>query len=144
MVGTDAPSYKRLREVWRSMHKRCYNPNSKDYGKYGGRGIRVCEAWHDFETFYNWAMAHGYRDDLTLERVAVNMGYSPGNCRWITRKAQAYNRRTNKRYVVDGRSKTLKEWSIEYGVPDYTIIHRLKAGWSLEDAIKKPLQNKKK
>ena len=144
MVGTDAPSYKRLREVWRSMHKRCYNPNSKDYGKYGGRGIKVCEAWHDFETFYTWAMSHGYRDDLTLERVAVNRGYSPGNCRWITRKAQAYNRRTNKRYVVDGRSKTLKEWSIEYGVPDYTIIHRLKAGWSLEDAIKKPLQNKKK
>lgn len=142
-MDTKSDSYRRLREVWRSMLRRCEVPTRRDYPQYGGRGIKVCEAWHDFETFYNWAMTHGYRDDLTLERVAVNRGYNPGNCRWITRKAQAYNRRTNRRYVLNGRSKTLKEWSIEYGVPDYTIIHRLQAGWTLEDAITKPVRKKK-
>ena len=142
-MDTKSDSYRRLRAVWRSMIRRCEVPTRRDYPQYRGRGIRVCEAWHDFETFYDWAMSHGYPADLTPERVEVNRGYSPGNCRWITRKAPAYNRRTNKRYVLDGRSKTLKEWSIEYGVPDYTIIHRLKAGWTLEDAIKKPLRKKK-
>lgn len=135
--------YLRLREIWRGMHKRCEVPTCRDWPKYGGRGITVCKEWSDFDTFYAWAISHGYAPDLTLERVAVNRGYSPGNCTWISRKAQAYNRRTNKRYVIDGKSRTLKEWSIISGVPDYTIIHRMQAGWSVEDAIMKPLKNKK-
>lgn len=128
----------RLREIWRGMHKRCENPKSKDFKKYGARGITVHPEWKEFEPFYEWAMSHGYRNDLTLERLAVNRGYSSGNCRWISRKAQAYNRTTNTRYTIDGHTKTLKEWSKEYGVPDHVICHRLESGWSVEDAIKTP------
>ena len=130
--------WSRLREIWRGMHKRCENPKCKDFPKYGAKGITVCTEWGDFEPFYEWAITHGYKDTYTLERLSVNRGYSPGNCRWISRKAQAYNRTTNTRYTLNGHTRTLKEWSKEYGVPDYVICHRIEKGWSIEDAIKTP------
>lgn len=135
---TTDPDWPRLREIWRGMHKRCENPRCHDYPKYGAKGITVCREWDEFEPFFHWAKAHGYRSDYTLERVAVTRGYSPGNCRWISRKAQAYNRTTNTRYTIDGHTKTLAEWSKEYGVPAYAICHRLESGWSVEDAVKTP------
>lgn len=131
--------YRRLREIWRSCYKRCENPRCKDYGKYGAKGIRMYPPWReDFNTFYQWAITHGYRNDLTLERVSVNRGYNPGNCIWVSRKAQAYNRRTNTRYTIDGHTKTLQEWAQTYGVPPDVIVHRLEDGWGLEEAIKTP------
>jgi len=130
--------WSRLREIWRGMHKRCENPRCHDFPKYGAKGITVCREWAEFEPFYQWAMTHGYKDKYTLERLAVTRGYSPGNCRWISRKAQAYNRTTNTRYTIDGHTRTLAEWSAEYGVPDYVICHRIEKGWSIEDAIKTP------
>ena len=131
--------YKRLREIWRSCYKRCENPQCKDFPKYGGHGIRMCPEWReDFNAFYEWAMTHGYRNDLTLERVSVNRGCNPGNCIWISRKAQAYNRHTNRRYTIDGHTLTLQEWSGRYGVPPDVIIHRLEDGWGLEEAVKTP------
>ena len=133
------PEYKRLREIWRGVRKRTTNPNCKDYHHYHDNGIVMCKEWSEsFEVFYEWAMSHGYRNDLTLERVSVYRGYNPGNCRWISRKAQSYNRGTNRRYTIDGHTRTLQEWSEQYGVPPDVIVHRLNDGWGLEEAIKTP------
>lgn len=136
------PDRARLREIWRGMLKRCENPRCKDYNHYAGRRITVCGEWHDFERFREWALSHGYRADLTLDRVNNNKGYEPGNCRWVSRRSQASNRGTNTYYTIDGRTMTLQRWSEETGVPTDRIVHRMEHGWSAEKAIMTPVRRR--
>lgn len=139
MGVNDDPDRKRLYSIWETCRKRTMNPRNKDYRKYGARGIRMCREWaEDFEAFREWAMAHGYRDGLTMDRVNNNKGYEPGNVRWISRKAQARNRTTNTYLTVDGKSMKMVEWVELYGVPDYVIVKRLQAGWDVKDAVTIP------
>jgi hypothetical protein len=94
-------SFSRQYNVWSGMKERCNNPKSKDYKHYGGRGIKVCDEWlNDFQAFYDWSMANGYRDDLSIDRIDVNGNYEPSNCRWATSKEQANNRRKPKEFPI--------------------------------------------
>ena len=127
----------RLYECWRHMIYRCENPKNQAYKDYGKRGISVCEDWHDFTKFRQWAIANGYADSLTIDRIDVNGNYEPLNCRWVGSKVQMNNRRNTKHYEVDGKNLTMSEWSQLTGIPRSTIYNRMQAGCTFEEAIKK-------
>lgn len=117
---------------------RCKNPKNANYFRYGGRGIGLCSDWdgkQGFENFYVWAIAHGYEDGLTIDRIDNNKGYSPDNCRWVTQKLQMNNTRRNRYITIDGETHSLTDWAEIKGISIGTIRDRLKRGWSEYDAI---------
>ena len=129
-----------LNNVWSAMRQRCLNPCNKDFPRYGGRGISMCEAWGDFATFYDWAIAGGYRPGLTIERVNVNGDYEPTNCTWIPNARQALNWEHSLRVSYNGRTQGIRQWALECGLNYYTLKTRLAKGWSAERALTTPTQ----
>ena len=91
----------RLYRIWRNMKSRCTLPSTINFQNYGGRGIKVCNEWiNDFVSFRDWAMANGYAENLSIDRIDVNGWYAPDNCRWATPKEQANNRRNSRKDEV--------------------------------------------
>lgn len=126
----------RLYEIWRQMHRRCYGTKTKSYPNYGGRGITICDEWREFEPFRDWALANGYAEDLTIDRIDVDGNYSPENCRWATDKEQSNNRRSNHQVEYNGEIHTISEWADKYGVSQRKLRPRLdKYGWQLKPAL---------
>jgi hypothetical protein len=125
--------------VWDGMRQRCTNPNAARFADYGGRGITVCDEWRRFAPFQAWAIAAGYRDGLSLDRIDGDKGYSPDNCRWATSVEQRLNRRDT-HILPDGRyaCKVAEANGITYG----TFASRIKAGWTLEQATTIPTQTR--
>lgn len=133
---THGGSKGRLYRIWRKMHERCYNSNQVQYSKYGGRGIAICPEWKDdFSAFQKWSMLHGYADDLTIDRIDNNKGYSPDNCRWATVKEQANNKRNNHMVTMFGRTQNVSMWCDELHVKRGTVYQRFRKGWTAEEAF---------
>ena len=127
------------------MKQRCNNTNSKDARNYSKRGICVCDEWNDsFESFRDWALSNGYNDSLTLDRVDVNDGYSPDNCRWATAKEQARNTRYNHLLEFNGVTKSIADWAEEYGMKYCTLHRRIMKGWPVQKALTTPVKHIKK
>lgn len=102
---------KRLFNIWNGMIQRCENNKTKNYKNYGARGIKVCDEWHDFEKFSNWALVNGYKEleikdrknVLSIERIDVNGNYEPNNCKWIPFKEQGKNKRYSGKVPMCGK-----------------------------------------
>lgn len=127
--------------VWSSMLQRCENLNSDKYRHYGGRGIVVCERWHDFTNFYEDMGEKPYR--CSLDRIDNDGPYSPENCRWATRTVQNKNRRSNVVVEYQGETLCLKDWASRLDMDYETLRQRIQRyGWSVEKAFTYPIQPK--
>lgn len=119
-------------QVWCAIIQRCNNPNNKNYNYYGGRGIH-CKDWIKFENFF--------RDmgpipiGMTIERINNDGPYCKSNCKFADKYTQANNRRSNKRFVLNGISRTLTEWARDYNVSPHLVLSRINKGWDLEKAL---------
>lgn len=130
-------SYTRLYRIWRNMKSRCTVINNPDYKNYGGRGISICNEWiDDFQSFYNWAISNGYSDVLSIDRINVNKGYSPQNCRWSTDKDQARNKRNNVNTLIDGEYLSIAAIAEKYQVSREAVRERFKNGYRGLDLVK--------
>lgn len=134
------PSHLRLYRIWFDMKRRCYQKQNKRWDKYGGRGIKVCPEWvNDFQAFFDWSMAHGYADCLTIDRINMDGDYSPDNCRWADKFQQANNRSNNHYITYRGKTKTMMEWSKEIGMSYTTLRRRINSGWNVNEAFERPI-----
>jgi len=133
----------KIYHIWQAFKDRCYNQNNKHYMNYGGRGIKVCEEWkNDFNAFHDWAMANGYKDGLTIDRINNDGNYEPSNCRWASVKEQQNNRRCTVFITYNGIMKPLQEWADELGISRDTLMKRKRNGWCEKDIIEKPINKK--
>lgn len=131
---------KRLRKIWGSMHERCERKKHTYYQHYGGRGIYVCEEWREYMPFAKWAFMNGYKDNLTIDRIDNDGCYSPDNCRWVTYKEQANNKRTNRIVEYNGEKYTVTQLAKKANIKKTTLKERLNMGWSVKDAVEKPIR----
>lgn len=130
--------------IWWAMVSRCNNPNNRSYENYGGRGIHVCDEWLDSSCFFEWAITNGYSEGLTIERVDVNKGYEPSNCKWIPKAEQARNKTNSRMVEINGERKCLAQWCEEYGVDYFMVRQRIcKLGWEPEKALTTPKRTRR-
>lgn len=139
----------RLNDTFCTMRQRCYNPNNPKYKDYGARGITICSEWYTpgshkgWRAFKKWALENGYSDDLTIDRIDNEKGYSPKNCRWTTPKIQSNNKRDNHIITYKGKTQTLALWCEELGLKYGTIATRIDYyHWSVERAFEQKIRRK--
>ena len=130
----------RIYGLWTAILRRCRNPNALDYSRYGGRGISVCERWENsFQAFY---------DDMgeppaghQIDRNDNDGPYCSENCRWISAKENARNRRSSLFLEYNGEMVNLSELAEKVGMKTHTIMYRIrKRGMSVEEAVSAPLE----
>ena len=105
----------------------------------------MCDEWLEFKPFMEWALANGYNDSLTIDRIDVNGNYEPSNCKWSTMKEQARNRRYQYKVTYHGETKPLFEWAEILGMNYKRLYNRITCfGFTVERAFETPIKEAKK
>ena len=123
----------RTHSCWRNMLSRCYCKGRNDYSRYGGRGITVCDRWRLFENFLS-DMGE-CPQGMSLDRINNDGNYEPDNCRWVSHKEQMNNMSRNRKFTLNGVTKTLQQWSEYLGVHKTTLGSRANKGWPIEKIL---------
>lgn len=131
----------RLYNIWIGVKRRSTYHEKKTHHTEGyyDRGITICNEWLSFENFKNWALSNGYTDSLTIDRIDVNGNYCPENCRWVSFKVQANNRRSNKLVEYNGETHTVSEWADKIGMKRKILENRLRK-YTIEKAFNMPVR----
>lgn len=132
-------THARVRRIWVHMHNRCYKPATPHFERWGGRGIVVCNEWHKFTAFKEWAYKNGYSKDLTIDRINNDGNYEPSNCRWSTVTIQNRNRRTNLYFTIDGHTESFAGLCEKFGISRTIAWRRLKRGWDIVKVLTTPI-----
>ena len=117
--------------------RRCYEPKDKKYQRYGLRGIRVCDRWHDVNNFIDDNAAE-YEPGKSIDRKDNNGHYAPENCRWTTAAQQNRNYSRNVIVEHDGRRLCVADWSSELGLKASKVYDRIARGWDPARALFTP------
>lgn len=120
---------------WSQMKERCYNIKNKNYLRYGGRGVIVCDRWlYSFDKFLE---DMGKKPSLkhTIDRINNDGNYDPTNCRWATILEQARNKSTNVMILFNGETKCLSAWAERFNINTSTLWNRLHKKWPIEKAL---------
>ena len=134
-------SHTKIHRTWCAIRHRCSNPNNHAWGRYGGRGIKVCARWQVFENFLE-DMGHPPKG-ATLDRINNDGPYSPENCRWATMKEQQNNRGNNRKSHYRGQAHTFSVWSKKLGIKRSTLSQRFYGlGWSATKTLSTPVQKR--
>lgn len=121
---------------WLNMRNRCNNTRYSKYHLYGGRGIKVCKEWDDYDEFRKWSLKNGYKEGLTLDRINTNGDYEPTNCRWVNWKTQQNNKRNNHYITYNNETHTMMEWSEIRNINYSTLRNRINTyKWSIGRAL---------
>lgn len=128
---------KRIYNIYMHMIYRTEKPSNKDYKNYGAKGIRVCEEWRNSsEVFIDWALKNGYEKDLTIDRIDNSKGYTPENCRWVTKAEQNANKTTATFVFYNGEKISIPELSRRTGIKRRLLYNRIiRCGWDADRAI---------
>jgi hypothetical protein len=133
-------SHTKVYRTWKAIRQRCHNPSSKDFPKYGARGIRVCKKWiNSFKAFFE-DMGHPPSPLHSIDRINGRKGYSPSNCRWATPQEQGANHLYKRLLTYKGITKTETEWCRFLGKKPGFLHMRIKYGFTIEDAIERPVR----
>ena len=124
-------TYAKEYRIWKAMHKRCTNPNTRYFHRYGGRGITVDPRWDQFAVFLR-DMGACPGEEYSLERLDNDLSYTPVNCRWATQAQQVRNTCRNIYVTYQGETRCLKDWAQQYHLPYSTLRHRYIHQWPLE------------
>ena len=136
---------KRLKSIYNGMRLRCYNENNINYKYYGGKGVTICDEWLlSFENFFDWAINNGYNENLTIDRIDSEKGYSPKNCKWSTKKEQCYNRSMSVKLTHDGETMYLTQWAEKLNIDKKILSWRYNHGWSVEEILTRPRDYKER
>lgn len=132
--------------AWLNMRRRCHDPKHPKYPDYGGRGIEVCDRWRfSYRSFLaDMGAKPEPKSSYSLDRIDNDGPYSPENCRWARADTQANNRRWSrggKCHILrhKGKALSIRGWSKETGIGYSALRWRLKAGWSVHDALTTPV-----
>lgn len=129
---------RRLYAIWHEIISRCSYQGYTGYKYYGAVGLDIADEWKKYPAFYEWSMSHGYRDDLSIDRIDNSKGYSPENCRWETDKVQGVNHSNSILVTIMGTTMCLNDWARAAGVWRQTVYQWRKAG-IMEEKIRKRL-----
>lgn len=142
MNKTHNMSNTRIYKIWCCMKYRCNGEKYRQSYLYKDRGIKICNEWNNFNTFYEWAKDK-YFDGSSIDRIDTNGNYEPNNCRFVDKYIQANNKRNNILIEYNGKKQTLAQWAKETGISYFSLRERYLLGWDAKRMLtEKPIKGK--